>query len=432
LARLVRELSRQASRTFAPVGTIGEATALRQGILRLIPGDPAIADELYAVRYGKDRSDNFIKLTWLKHFAASGKTLHALYAMDVLKDWLQSQAYEVDGDRAANALLALAWDGALLARRSGGEAVVLQAINRLARTTLQFHPRSDQGRLLRGAALLSSVVVTVGLEPLRRIACDDMARAIDALILADGGHRSRRGDDLLRIVLMLLPLAAALREAHEMVPDALLHGLERMVPMLRLLTLDDGGLTSLHGEAPHREALASVFASDYTGGQALERGPHSGISRVGYGSSHLIADEWSMAFEFAAAGERLGVASIIARRAPLKVRSEMVRSREGAVLRFDESLSLRRSIFIAARGNDLRCEDFLAPDECVAIDVPKDVTIAAEASSGNFRLETPGRQLWSGIPRGAVTAIEGKRILLLPNSTTRDGRVNWALKRTSA
>jgi uncharacterized heparinase superfamily protein len=436
LAELARRFTSRASKTLAPVSSIGEAVSLGQPISRLIPGDPDIADQLYAERYGKDAGEGFIKLAWLKHFAASGKTLHALYAMDVLRDWLGAHANAADGDRAANALMALTWDGTTLARKVGGEAVLLQAINRLCRSTMQFHPKTDRGRLLRGCALLSAVTATTGLEPLRRIASDDISRALDTLVLADGGHRSGRADDLLRIIMMLQPLATALREARETIPDSLLHSLERMLPMLRMVTFDDGGLTSLRGEEAHFEAVAAVLASAQKSAQAdgrpLEQAPHVGVTRLDFGETTLLADDRTMAFECASGHERLVVASIMARRQPSQLRNELVRSREGAVLRYEESLSHRRSIFLAARGLDLRCEDFLSSDECVVIDVAPGVAMTPDAATGGFRLETANHQIWTGTPRGAAAVIEDHRILLLPNSTTRDGRINWALKRISA
>ncbi len=430
LAGFGRSFTSRAAKTLAPASSVGEAVALRQTISRLIPGDPALADQLYAERYGREAGEGFVKLAWLKHFAASGKTLHALYAMDVLRDWLASSINFADGDRAANALLALSWDGPALARKAGGEAVLLQAINRLARSTLQFHPKTDRGRLLRGAALLCAVTATAGLESLRRIATDDISRALETLVLADGGHRSGRGDDLLRLILMLQPVARAVHDAHETIPDSLLHSLERMLPMLRMVSFADGGLTSLRGEERHAEAVAAVLDATRADGKPLQQAPHSGLSRLDFSDTTLLADDRSMAFECASGDERLLVATIMARRLPSQMRNELVRSREGAVLRYEEGPALRRSVFLAAHGHDLRCEDFLSADECVVLDVAADIIIVPEAASGGFKLQSRAGHIWSGTPRGAAAVIEDHRILLLPNSTTRDGRLNWALKRS--
>ena len=340
----------------------GTATEFKQPIVRLIPGDPIVAEQLYATRFGRATAQEFLKLTWLKHFAASGRTLHAIYAIDLLREWATLYLPSLHGEQATRALLALAWDGPVIARRAGGMAhtLPLDVLTEVSKRSFGFHPRTDQQRLIRGIALLSAVKVSRGLDDLRRVAHDDITRAISALILPDGGHRSRRGEELLRVMLMLMPLAKALRVAREPVPESMHQAIERMMPMLRMLVHGDGGLSHLFDTQDHAEAVAAVLAEDSVHAKTFDIAPHTGIARLQGGEAAVIADCLDTSFEFSSGAERLMSSTFQNAGRVGPHTSEITRSREGMALRHGSRDKAVRTVFVSTGGDDLRCEDHVA------------------------------------------------------------------------
>jgi uncharacterized heparinase superfamily protein len=410
----------------------GEALEFRQPIIRLIPGDPATAEHLYATRFGKMPEDDFGRLTWLKHFAASGKTLHAIYAIDLLRDWADHYASVMTGEAAAKALLALTWDGPRIARRAGpiANALPLNLISRLTRATFNFHPRNDEQRLQRGAALLSVTAAVRGFDELRKAAHDDLTRGLNGLVLADGGHHTRRGDELLRILLTLMPIIRALWSAREPVPDGVHAAAEKMLPMLRMMIHADGSLSRLVDTKPHAEAVLAVLSADAVGGQPLDLAPYSGLARLNHGETLLIMDCFENAIDLSVGAEPLFVSTNLAMRSLSRPRAELETSDAGSVLRLLESGELRRSLYLSVRGDDLRCEDLINGGEAIELQIDPHVDIVPATEKEPVLLRARSGREWKLSARAATILIERQIIRLLPNLTVGDSRINWAVKRS--
>lgn len=410
----------------------GDALDFKQPIIRLIPGDPAVAEQLYATRFGKLPEDDFARLTWLKHFASSGKTLHAIYAIDLLRDWADHHAGAMTGEAAAKSLLALSWDGPRIARRAGtmANALPLQLISRLAGATFSFHARNDEQRLQRGAALLSVTAAVRGFDELRKAAHDDLTRGLNGLILADGGHHTRRGDELLRILLTLMPIIRALWSAREPVPESLHAAVERMLPMLRMMIHADGSLSRLVDARPHAEAVLAVLSADAVGGQPLDLAPHSGLARLNHGETLMIMDCFENAIDLSVGAEQLFVSTSLAMRSLTRPRAELETSEAGAVLRLLESGELRRSLYLSARGDDLRCEDLINAGEAIELQVERHIEIVAANEAEPVLLRGRSGRVWKLTARGATVLQDGQIIRLLPNATVGDTRINWSVKRS--
>jgi uncharacterized heparinase superfamily protein len=408
----------------------GTVTGLRHPVSRLIPGGREHAQALYERRFGARLSPEEWKLGWLKHFVATGKILHAIYGIEILERMATESRMPLDGAGAAKALLALSWDGPHLLRQANqaGDNGIFSLATQLARRTYNFRPVNAQDAMLRAASLASAATTFRGLESVQKDAVEQLSRCLNELVLPDGSHRSHRAEDLLRLTLIILPLAGAMIEAKDHVPEDMRLAIDRMLPMLRNLTLGDGGLVCMQQSPPHREAIRAVFEAaglSLAPTEPLVYASDAAIVAIRQSALALVADCSENAFEVSHGTQRLCLVECTSPRRTMTSLADHATSTEGAMLRLNGRLGEKTTIFVAANGCDLRCEDHLEPDEEIRIHVPESVELL---SGDGIALRGRDNQLWRFTCRGGTISLTSKVITLQPGEGA-NGRVNWALKK---
>ena len=118
-----------------------------------------------------------------------------------------------------------------------------------------------------------------------------LARELDRQILADGGHASRNPRVVVDLLFDLLPLRQMFASREVDTPEALLHAIDRMLPMVRLFRHGDGTLSHFNGMGvTAADHLATLLTYDDMRSQPIHHAPHSGYERMEAGRSLLVAD----------------------------------------------------------------------------------------------------------------------------------------------
>lgn len=107
----------------------------------------------------------------------------------------------------------------------------------------------------------------------------------------DGGHIERCPETQARVLGDCLDLRATLLAADQDVPDWLQGAIDRMPPLLRALRHGDGGLALFNGGGEgDRTRLDALFAQAKARGRPLSSAPHTGFHRLAAGRSVIIVD----------------------------------------------------------------------------------------------------------------------------------------------
>ena len=251
-----------------------------------VPPTPAWGESLYG--FG-----------WLRHLRAAGTALAQANARSLVDEFISTG----NGDRR------LARETRVVARRlisfvsqsplilEGADHAFyrrfLKAIGRSVRDLerdVRAHALPDR-RLLAATALCYAGLCCEGLEkPLRR-ATRLLSRELDRQILADGGHASRNPRMVIELLFDLLPLRQMFASREVDTPEALLHAIDRMLPMLRLFRHGDGTLSHFNGMGvTAADHLATLLTYDDMRSQPIHHAPHSGYERLEAGKTLLVAD----------------------------------------------------------------------------------------------------------------------------------------------
>jgi uncharacterized heparinase superfamily protein len=116
---------------------------------------------------------------------------------------------------------------------------------------------------------------------------DELARQI----LPDGGHISRNPGALITLLADLLPLRHVFASRNMAPPSALLHAIDRMMPMLRFFRHGDGNFALFNGMGPTRsDLLSTILAYDDARGTPVANAAHSGYQRLEAAGTVLIMD----------------------------------------------------------------------------------------------------------------------------------------------
>ncbi|WP_174243195.1 heparinase II/III family protein, partial [Beijerinckia sp. L45] len=130
-----------------------------------------------------------------------------------------------------------------------------------------------------------------GSEAFQRQGTERLAAELKLQILADGGHVSRNPQQLIDLLLDLLPLRQAYAARGIQIPASVLNAIDRMMPMLRLFRHGDGTMALFNGmglTAP--ELVATILAYDDARAQPLTNATYSGYQRMEAGRSVVIID----------------------------------------------------------------------------------------------------------------------------------------------
>ncbi|MEM1375944.1 MAG: heparinase II/III family protein [Pseudomonadota bacterium] len=264
---------------------------------------------------------------WLRHMAAAPGQLAAAQAKTLVSDWLETSAksrkHTITGPNVTSMrLIALLQYGRFLLTGADHRfyrdlmrtfAVHVAALQRARRVTL---PPMDEMQVNMALAI-ASVSLPVN-ERVHDKAIKRLAKSLEDYVFPDGGIVTHNPDDLADVTADLLALAKSYIALDRPVPSTIVHGLDRMLPRLRVLVHADGELATFHGSTGTRAPLvAALLASDETTAKATARAPQSGFTSMFAGDSRLIFDvgagappgdaryQSTSAFEFSSGSERL-------------------------------------------------------------------------------------------------------------------------------
>lgn len=237
---------------------------------------------------------------WLRHLRAADSPRIKAQARVLVDDFLKVFPRPAVGP---------AWDAKVAARRMlawlSQSPIILEGSDRsfygrfmdaLATTRTHLERQREQeipgdARLLAAIALAEFGLCTPGSETFQRQSTERLASEIAAQSLADGGHISRNPQQLIELLLDLLPLRQAYAARGIQAPAPVLNAIDRMMPMLRLFRHGDGTLALFNGmglTAP--ELVATILAYDDARAQPLTNAPYSGYQRIEAGTSVVIVD----------------------------------------------------------------------------------------------------------------------------------------------
>nr|WP_204262585.1 heparinase II/III family protein [Methylobacterium sp. BTF04] len=150
---------------------------------------------------------------------------------------------------------------------------------------------SPQTRLLAAVALCYAGLCCEGIQPILRRSTRILVRELDRQIMRDGGHRSRDPRFAMELLLDLLPLRQSFLSRSVDPPEALLHAIDRMLPLLRLLRHADASLSHFNGMgATAADHLATLLVYDGALAQPMMHAPNSGYERLEAGRILVVAD----------------------------------------------------------------------------------------------------------------------------------------------
>ncbi|XBQ17522.1 MAG: heparinase II/III family protein [Oceanicaulis sp.] len=205
--------------------------------------------------------------------------------------------------------------------------VRLRALARQSRRLARALPVVEPDRTRLDAAIsLALAVLCLGLPPRTAVkAGAQLAAALDAQILPDGGHVSRNPEAAAEILVALTELDRTAASAGLELPQSVRRAMDRIAGFVRFARLPGGALAGFHGggEGPIRAVEAAL---DHLGvAKKAKAGfnvaPHSGYHRAEAGGAIVILDAAgpppgmhaadyhasALAFEFAAPGGRVVV-----------------------------------------------------------------------------------------------------------------------------
>ena len=237
---------------------------------------------------------------WLRHLRVATAPRTKAQARTLVDDFLRT---------ASRPDASVAWEPRVAARRMlawlSQSPIILEGsdrafYSRFMRALAVHHKflarRLDQdgdgnARLLTAIALAEFGLCVPEAETLQRQGTAVLAAEIKSQILADGGHVSRNPQQIIDLLLDLLPLRQAYAARGVAAPPPLLNAIDRMMPMLRMFRHEDGTLALFNGmglTAP--ELVATILAYDDARALPLLNAPYSGYQRMEASSSVVIVD----------------------------------------------------------------------------------------------------------------------------------------------
>jgi uncharacterized heparinase superfamily protein len=434
-------------------------------------------------------------LSWLQHFVAGGHELHRIVARTMVLKWSTLRRRIRTPTVNFQALLALSSAAHFLVGPSPSsfDMPFFALVEKLIHRTSMAHAATPDGRLWQAVALQYASLAFQGSPALRDQANAKFSDVVDKIILPDGGHVSRNPQRLLEILLAIIPLKHAMTARREAVPQSLSAAIERMFPMLRMLSHGDLGLANFQGTgATDMDCLKAALDQDISAGRPLLKAPYSGYCRLSHQSAILLMDTGipaecnsPLALEFsdgphrifsncgmphgAAAAWRKAAADIAAHNTvevasfesgtQIAPDADVISSPLGSLINAANEISSgarqvshRRNVFLSQEGDDLRGEDHVVPRESrTASAAPFDFTIRfhlhPEVKATLTRKRTrivimlPNKSAWQFMARGGAMTLEDSVFLggsvgprktqqiVIRGSTDGAVPVNWALHR---
>jgi uncharacterized heparinase superfamily protein len=232
-------------------------------------------------------------LSWLQHFVTGGHELHRIVARSLVLKWAEQRSGFRTPMVCFQALVSLASAAHFLvgpAPSSFGKPFY-ELVEKLIHRVLAMRPSALSDIFWQAVALQYASLAFRGSETLRDQANAKLCIVMDQVILPDGGHVSRNPQALLEVLLADIPIRDAMVAKREAVPRPLSAAIERMFPMLRMLSHGDRGLCNFQGAgASEMAGIKTLVEHDTIAGRPLLSAPHSGYCRLSHRSGLLIMD----------------------------------------------------------------------------------------------------------------------------------------------
>ncbi len=457
--------------TFSFAGST--VTGLPHSLFDLRPPDHAWQSSLHSLK-------------WLDHFVSSGQELHRIIARLLVERWSTNYIGSLDCTVHFRALVSLSLAAHFLVGSSPAYgAIFFTIVEKHIRRVVALRPSQPAHRLQQAIALQYASLAFRAPHSLRDEANARFSELVNQVILPDGGHISRDPLQLFETVLSVVPVREAMLAHHQTVPRSLAAAIERMVPMLRMLSHGDHRLAYFQGAgAVDAGAMEALLEIDKVHGRPLLLAPHSGYCRLAHRSGLLIVDvgtpvrcNSTLALEFSDGPHRIfsncgmplgasrawqNAASGLPAHSTLEIaglssksrssaHAEVINSPRGSLAKCQNRITGKslaviheRSLFLSQDGRDLRGEDSVSPGDhgfTIRFHLHPTVRATTIRNGNGIVLVLPNRVAWSFSVRGGPVSLEESiflgdvtgprktRQIVIRCSHPTTSPVKWALRR---
>jgi uncharacterized heparinase superfamily protein len=449
------------------------STGLPHRLFDLAPPTPAWQASLHS-------------LNWLQHFVASGQDLHRIIARLLVEKWSENYMRGLECSVHFRALISLSLATPFLVDSSQTFGTTFfRIVENHIRRVMSLHPANAMDRLLQVISLQYASLAFRTPLSMRDDANASFGELVNKVILPDGGHVSRDPLQLFETLQHVVPMKNAMLANLQPVPQSLSAAIERMIPMLRMLSHGDHGLANFQGAgAVTAGSVHTILETDRVHGRPLLLAPHSGYGRLAHRSGLLIIDvgaparcNSALAVEFSDGQHRIfsncgmppgaslawqRAASSLAAHNTMEIDgissstrnspfAEVINSPRGSLAKCQNQMAGKagtithaRDLFLSQDGRDLRGEDSIVPaDHGFTLRFHLHPTVRASAIRNGTRivLVLPNRAAWSFSTRGGTVSLEESVFLgeeagprktqqiVIRRSAQGMSPVKWALRR---
>lgn len=236
---------------------------------------------------------------WLRHLRAADSAITRANARALIDEWiaLQRSSGAIAKRPEVTARRIMSWiSQAPLVLDDSEVRFYRRFLRSLTRQVRQLRHTAGQARdgvprLLAMIALMYAALCMANQARYMKTAAKRLGDELERQILPDGGHISRNPGALIDILIDLLPLRQVFTARNMPPPPALMHAIDRMMPMLRFFRHPDGNFALFNGMGPTRsDLLSTVLAYDDARGTPVANAAHSGYQRLEAGGTVLIMD----------------------------------------------------------------------------------------------------------------------------------------------
>ncbi len=389
--------------------------------------DP-IALELATALYSGQQSltaDRFADLSWLPHFANSGRQLLLCHALRLLEGWNSQKFNKRSHEVETELVLRLVRSAGAFASALHPEmtAPICHALQGRIEALSGLRSQNPHDQLTKAMTLIEASRVIEGGTGLAKDAARILDQALPALVAADGGPAHHSLEDYVTWISFLLQ-----SDDVTMQPQSR-HALDRARPFLSMLMEQNRHYCF----KPTLQAYPEIADTP-----PMQHAPVSGVARLSAGKTVVISMPHRLS--------RTSALHVSTRRDVLLCasqfihhesddcgqRSLMTNSSEQGHLLQQATASVDRTVFLSPSGEDLRVEDVLSADgltRWMKLRINPEAKISAARNGTTATIALDGRNLWQLSLRGAKILPTNDASLLLIETTTQRNRINWALKR---
>ena len=237
--------------------------------------------------------------SWLRHLRAANSGITRANARALVDEWISLQN---SGDAAARrpevtARRIISWisQAPLVLDDSDVRFYrrFLRSLTRQVRQLRHTAPEARDGapRLLSMIAVMYGSLCMANQARYIKVAAKRLSDELERQILPDGGHISRNPGALIELLVDLLPLRTMFTSRNVPPPPALMHAIDRMMPMLRFFRHGDGNFALFNGMGTTRsDILSTILAYDDARGTPVANAAHSGYQRLEASGTVVIMD----------------------------------------------------------------------------------------------------------------------------------------------